>query len=191
MEPSSCLLVGVCVICVDRLKRRLVLLWISIQGYELFILSMNKSVPGVKPTTIGMKLLFLWYEKHHQQVWNWQVVVWNCIPKVWKNKSQRYEKFTLKGMKMMSKVWKNTKGKQGMKMMPKVWNRNLRYEKAEKGMKFLHKVIKRVLRYEIEVFLKNIGFSYLYGSISYLFGYEKNRCFFLMTYFELEIEEKK
>jgi hypothetical protein len=47
-------------------------------------------------------------------------------------------------------------------------------------MKALHKVIKRVLRYEIGVFLKNSGFSYLYGSISYLFGYEKNRCFFLM-----------
>jgi hypothetical protein len=28
--------------------------------------------------------------------------------------------------------------------------------------------------------LKNSGFSYLYGSISYLFGYEKNRYFFLM-----------
>ena len=47
-------------------------------------------------------------------------------------------------------------------------------------MKALHKVIKRVLRYEIGVFLKNSDFSYLYGSISYLFGYEKNRCFFLM-----------
>ena len=49
------------------------------------------------------------------------------------------------------------------------------------GMKTLHKVIKRVLRYEIGVFLKNSDFSYLYGSISYLFGYEKNRCFFLMS----------
>ena len=47
-------------------------------------------------------------------------------------------------------------------------------------MNKIHKVIKRVLRYEIGVFLKNSGFSYLYGSISYLFGYEKNRCFFLM-----------
>jgi hypothetical protein len=47
-------------------------------------------------------------------------------------------------------------------------------------MKSLHKVIKRVLRYEIGVFLKNSDFEYLYGSISYLFGYEKNRCFFLM-----------
>ena len=48
------------------------------------------------------------------------------------------------------------------------------------GMNKIHKVIKRVLRYEIGVFLKNSDFSYLYGSISYLFGYEKNRCFFLM-----------
>jgi hypothetical protein len=48
-------------------------------------------------------------------------------------------------------------------------------------MKSLHKVIKRVLRYEIGVFLKNSDFEYLYGSISYLFGYEKNRCFFLMS----------
>jgi hypothetical protein len=47
-------------------------------------------------------------------------------------------------------------------------------------MKSLHKVTKRVLRYEIGVFLKNSDFEYLYGSISYLFGYEKNRCFFLM-----------
>ena len=47
-------------------------------------------------------------------------------------------------------------------------------------MKSLHKVIKRVLRYEIGIFLKNSNFSYLYGSISYLFGCEKNRCFFLM-----------
>jgi hypothetical protein len=49
-------------------------------------------------------------------------------------------------------------------------------------MKSLHKVIKRVLRYEIGVFLKNSDFEYFYGSISYLFGYEKNRCFFLMIY---------
>ena len=27
--------------------------------------------------------------------------------------------------------------------------------------------------------MKNSDFSYLYGSISYLFGYEKNRCFLL------------
>jgi hypothetical protein len=47
-------------------------------------------------------------------------------------------------------------------------------------MKQVQKVIKCVLRYEIEVSLKNSGFSYHYGSISYLFGYEKNRCFFLM-----------
>ena len=39
------------------------------------------------------------------------------------------------------------------------------------------KVIKCVFRYEIEFSLKNSGFSYLYGSISYFFGYEKNRCF--------------
>ena len=36
-------------------------------------------------------------------------------------------------------------------------------------------------RYETRVFLKNSGVSYLYGSISYLFGYEKNRCFSLMV----------
>ena len=59
MEPSSGLLVGVCAICVDR---RLVLVWISIQGYELFNLGMNKFVPGVKPASVGMKLQFLWYE---------------------------------------------------------------------------------------------------------------------------------
>jgi hypothetical protein len=68
MEPSFGLLVGVCAICVDRLNRRLVLLRISIQGYELFILGMNKSVPGVKRTTVGMKLQILWYEKNHQEV---------------------------------------------------------------------------------------------------------------------------
>jgi hypothetical protein len=27
----------------------------SIQGYEWFNLGMNKSVPGVKPTAVGMK----------------------------------------------------------------------------------------------------------------------------------------
>ena len=63
MEPSSGLLVGVCAIFVDRLNRRLVLVWISIQGYELFNSGMNKFVPGVKPTVVGMKLQFLWYEK--------------------------------------------------------------------------------------------------------------------------------
>ena len=40
--------------------------------------------------------------------------------------------------------------------------------------------MKCFFRYETRVFLKNSGFSYLYGSISYLFGYEKNRCFSLM-----------
>jgi len=79
---------------------------------------MNKSVPGVKPTTVGMKWQFLRYEKNHQEVWNWIVLVWN-----------------------------------------------------------------RVFRYEIGFSLKNSGFSYLYGSISYLFGYKKNRCFFLMCRF--------
>ena len=91
MEPSSGLLVCVCAICVDRLNRSLVLLWISIQGYELFNLGMNKSVPGVKPTTVGMKLQFLWYEKNHQEVWTW--IVWYEIA------SQKYEKL---------KVWKYT-----------------------------------------------------------------------------------
>jgi hypothetical protein len=62
-----------------------------------------------------------------------------------------------------------------------------RYEKDAQGMKKMLKVWKiftkvhfHTLRYEIGVFLKNSGFSYFYGSISYLFGYEKNRCFFLM-----------
>ena len=55
-----------------------------------------------------------------------------------------------------------------------------RYEIETQGMKQTQKVIKCVLRYEIGVFLKNSDFAYLYGSISYLFGYEKNRCFFLM-----------
>ena len=132
------------------------------------------------------------------RVWNGLQWVWNCnfygmkktikryeMEEFWYEiASQRYEKL---------KVWKYTQryendvdgmkkyqSKKGMKKMPKVWNRNSRYEKAEKGMKLLHKVIKRVLRYEIGVSLENNGFSYLYGSISYLFGYEKNRCFFLM-----------
>ena len=41
-------------------------------------------------------------------------------------------------------------------------------------------------RYEntTRVFLKNSGFSYLYGSVSYLFGYEKNRCFSLMNHLD-------
>jgi hypothetical protein len=47
-------------------------------------------------------------------------------------------------------------------------------------MKRTQQVITYVFRYEIGFSLKNSGFSYLYGSISYLFGYEKNRCFFLM-----------
>jgi hypothetical protein len=55
-----------------------------------------------------------------------------------------------------------------------------RYEKCAQGMKQIHKVIKCVFRHEKGVFLKNSDFSYLYGSISYPFGYEKNRCFFLM-----------
>jgi hypothetical protein len=55
------------------------------------------------------------------------------------------------------------------------------------GMKQPYKVIKCVVkyekcvfRYEIEFSWKYSGFSYLCGSISYFFGYEKNRCFFLM-----------
>ena len=47
-------------------------------------------------------------------------------------------------------------------------------------MKQVHKVIKCVFRYEIGVSLKNSGFSYLYGSVSYLFGYENIGCFSLM-----------
>ena len=55
-----------------------------------------------------------------------------------------------------------------------------RYEKCAQGIQEIHKGMKCVFRYETGVFLKNSWFSYLYGSISYLFGYEKNRCFFLM-----------
>jgi len=35
----------------------------QVQEDELFNLGMNKFVPGVQPTTVGMKLQFLWYEK--------------------------------------------------------------------------------------------------------------------------------
>ena len=128
-----------------------------------------------------MKLQFLWYENNHQDVWNWIVLVWNRIPKVWK----------IGGMKIYSKVWKwcrtvwkNTKG---LKWKLKVWKRCPRYEMETQEMKQPHKVIKCVVRYEkcvfsyeIEFSWKNSGFSFLCGSISYLFGYEKNRCFFLM-----------
>jgi hypothetical protein len=55
-----------------------------------------------------------------------------------------------------------------------------RYEKCAQGIQLLHKGMKCFFRYETRVFFKNSGFSYLYGSISYLFGYEKNRCFSLM-----------
>jgi hypothetical protein len=55
-----------------------------------------------------------------------------------------------------------------------------RYETYTKGIQLIHKGMKCFFRYETRVFLKNSGFSYLYGSISYLFGYEKNRCFSLM-----------
>jgi hypothetical protein len=47
-------------------------------------------------------------------------------------------------------------------------------------MKKVQKVINWIFRYEMGVSLKNSGFSYLYGSISYLFGYENFGCFFLM-----------
>ena len=93
---------------------------------------------------------------------------------------------TLKRYEMMSKVWKNTND-------TKVWNRCTRYERQHKvwkmcqGMKnvlkvynFSTRVWNAFSRYETRVFFKNSGFSYLYGSISYLFGYEKNRCFSLM-----------
>ena len=124
------------------------------------------------------------------RVWNGLQWVWNCnfygmkktikryeMEEFWYEiASQRYEKL---------KVWKYTRRYENdvgrYEKIPKVWNRNSRYEIDTQGMNKIHKVIKRVLRYEIEVFLKNSDFSYLYGSISYLFGYEKNRCFFLMT----------
>jgi hypothetical protein len=41
--------------------------------------------------------------------------------------------------------------------------------------------MKCVFRNEIEFSLIKIGFSYLYGSISHLFGCEKKRCFSLMN----------
>ena len=92
MESSSGLLVGVCAICVDLLKRRIVLFWISIQGYELFILGMNKSVPGVKLTTVGRKIAS-------------ESMVWKNTKgkKVWK-RCPRYEIET-QGMKKLKKVW--------------------------------------------------------------------------------------
>jgi hypothetical protein len=46
-------------------------------------------------------------------------------------------------------------------------------------MKKVQKVINCIFRYEMGSSLKNSGFSYLYGSISYLFGYENFGCFFL------------
>ena len=123
------------------------------------------------------------------RVWNGLQWVWNCnfygmkktikryeIEEFWYEiVSQRYEKL---------KVWKYTRRYENdvgrYEKIPKVWNRNSRYEIDAQGMKSSQEVIRRVLRYEIGVFLKNSDFSYLCGSISYLFGYEKNRCFFLM-----------
>ena len=100
--------------------------------------------------------------------------------KVWKYTHWRYET-TLKRYEMMSKVWKNTNN-------TKVWNRCTRYEKCAQGMKNVHKVYNNLtqvwnafLRYETRVFLKNSAFSYLYGSVSYLFGYENIGCFSLMA----------
>ena len=55
----------------------------------------------------------------------------------------------------------------GMKSHPK------RYEKCAQGIQLLPKGMKCFFEYETRVFLKNSGFPYLYGSISYLFGYEK------------------
>ena len=103
--------------------------------------------------------------------------------KVWKYTHWRYET-TLKRYEMMSKVWKNTNN-------TKVWNRCTRYEKCAQGMKNVHKVYNfptkvwnAFLRYETRVFLKNSGFSYLYGSVSYLLGYENIGCFSLMLVHE-------
>ena len=39
-----------------------------------------------------------------------------------------------------------------------------RYEKCAQGIQLLHKGMKCFFRYETRVFLKNSGFSYLYGS---------------------------
>ena len=110
-------------------------------------------------------------------------MVWNRIPKVWK----------IEGMKIHSKwCWWYALNFVSVRTIkegssPKVWKRYPRYEMETQGMKQPHKVIKCVVRYEkcvfsyeIEFSWKNSGFSFLCGSISYLFGYEKNRCFFLM-----------
>ena len=51
---------------------------------------------------------------------------------------------------------------------------------VHKVYNFPTKVWNAFLRYETRVFLKNSGFSYLYGSVSYLFGYENIGCFSLM-----------
>jgi len=58
-----------------------------------------------------------------------------------------------------------------------------RYEKCAQGIKLVADgpFSYPEVRYEIGVFLKNSGFSYLYGSISYLFGYENIGCFSLMS----------
>ena len=52
--------------------------------------------------------------------------------------------------------------------------------RTQKVIKCVDRYEKCVFRYEIGFSLKNSDFSYLCGSISYLFGYEKNRYFFLM-----------
>ena len=169
MEPSSGLLVGVCAICVDQLNRRIVLLWISIQGYELFNLGMNKSVPGVKPTAVGMKWQFPRYEKNEQEVWNWIVLVWIRIPKGMKIHSLKVWNYTQKvwndvegmkkyqwyqGMKQMHKVWKTA---QGMKNVPKVWKMCSRYTTNSQRYEMLFKGMKHVFSWKTVVFHTFMG----------------------------------
>jgi hypothetical protein len=44
----------------------------SIQGYEWFNLGMNKSVPGVKPTAVGMK----WKNLKNEHGGKWAIRTW-------------------------------------------------------------------------------------------------------------------
>ena len=106
---------------------------------------------------------------------------------------KRYENTLIEGMQIHSKGMKWCRRYEKIPMIPRYetdaqgMKDSTRYEKCAQGMKNVLKVYNKstkvwnaFLRYESRVFLKNSGFSYLYGSISYLFGYEKNRCFSLM-----------
>jgi len=99
-------------------------------------------------------------------------------------KNWRYEN-TRKDMIMMSRVWKNNNR---MKKKLQVWNENFRHEtkiqrvkKEPKEWKNFDRGWNAFLGYEIGFSLINSGYSYLSELISYLFGYEKIGCFFLMV----------